>query len=303
MNRRFRHTGALLIAVLFLAGIPPACRAPAEGTPIATLVLTGGTIHTLDPGLPVAEAIAIRGDRVLAVGKRAEIERLAGPATERIDLAGTAAFPGFVDAHAHVGGLGRKLATLDVTGTSSYDEVCARVSRAASDRPPGSWITGRGWDQNDWPDPRFPEEGPLSRAAPDHPVVLTRVDGHAILANRRAIELAGIDRSTPDPPGGKIHRDSRGDPTGVFLDDAIPLVTRHVPPADRAEKKRRIRLAIRECVAKGLTGVHDAGVDRETVCCTTSPNQSLMSSSAFFTSVWGESKTFSMKKLRATTSR
>jgi len=256
-----------LAVILATATLPllPGCRAPRTAQPLADLVLLGGPIHTMETNAPTAEALAIGGDRILWVGSRGDAEVYIGPGTEVIDLGGRAAFPGFVDSHAHVAGLGRKLATLDLTGTRSYDEICERVAVAASNRPEGTWITGRGWDQNDWREKGFPDHAALSRTCADHPVILTRVDGHAVLVNRRALEIAGIDASTPDPPGGKIlRRPGTGEPTGVLVDLAADLVARHVPEPGPERRKAEILDAIRECRRWGLTGVHDAGIDGDT---------------------------------------
>src|SRR2546425_12874102 len=158
----------------------------------ADLVVTNARIYTSDVNRPVAEALAVRGGRIAFVGSNRGALALAGPRTERLDLTGKTVITGMVDAHAHLLGLGQALRTVDLVGTRSYDEVIARVVARAKAARPGEWIRGRGWDQNDWADTRFPTHGALSRAVPNNPVYLTRVDGHAALVNAKALELAGV---------------------------------------------------------------------------------------------------------------
>lgn len=230
------------------------------------LILTNGRIVTLDPAHPEAQAVAIRGDRIAAVGDDAAIRALAGPATRSVDLKGGAVLPGLIDAHGHVASLGERLASLDLRGVGSIEEVAARVRQRASEPlPAGAWITGGGWDQNLWPGEQFPDHRPLTEASPDRPVLLRRVDGHASWANRSALLAAGIGRGTPDPEGGRIVRDARGEPTGVLVDNAMLLAEKAQPKPDREQIKAWIRLALDRCARAGLTEVHDAGVSPEQV--------------------------------------
>jgi hypothetical protein len=228
----------------------------------ADLVVLGARIHTA-AARPVAGAMAVRRGRIVAVGREAEVRRWIGPATEVLRPEGGAVLPGLVDSHGHVAGLGEQMAIVDLSGTRTYEEVIARVQERAAATPAGRWILGRGWDQNDWPVQAMPHHGPLSLAAPEHPVALERVDGHALLVNRRALELAAVTGATPDPRGGLIERES-GAPTGVLVDEAMDLVTDHIPPPDAAERERRLLEALQACARAGLTMVHDAGIDRET---------------------------------------
>ncbi|HEY0673314.1 MAG TPA: amidohydrolase [Longimicrobiales bacterium] len=169
--------------------------------------------------------------------------------------------PGLIDSHGHFSGLGTALRTVDLVGTRSYEEVVQRVAQRASQLPAGSWVLGRGWDQNDWPRTEFPTHATLSSAVAAHPVVLSRVDGHALLANARAMQLAGIKRNTPDPVGGRIIRDAKGEATGVFIDNAMALIRKAVPSETPAERREGIRLAMAELNRLGLTSIHDAGAD------------------------------------------
>jgi predicted amidohydrolase YtcJ len=229
----------------------------------ADMVVLNARIYTSDADRPVAQAMAVRAGRVAFVGSERGALALAGPRTERLDLGGKTVIAGMVDAHAHLLGLGQALRTVDLVGTRSYDEVIARVAERARSVPPGTWIRGRGWDQNDWADTRFPTHGGLSRAVPSHPVYLTRVDGHAGLVNARALELAGVTAATRDPDGGRFIRDTAGNPTGVLIDAAQGIVSRVIPATPRAELREQALAAIADANRWGLTGIHDAGVGAE----------------------------------------
>jgi predicted amidohydrolase YtcJ len=231
----------------------------------ADLVVLHARVYTSDVNRPVAEAFAVRGGRIAFVGSERGALALVGPKTERLDLAGRTVIPGMVDAHAHLLGLGQALRTVDLVGTRSYDEVVARVALRAKTARPGEWIRGRGWDQNDWADTRFPTHEALSRAVPNNPVYLTRVDGHAALVNAKALELAGVTKATADPTGGRFIRDSAGGgtPTGVLVDAAQGVVGRVIPAASAAELREQTLAAITELNRWGLTGIHDAGVNAQ----------------------------------------
>jgi predicted amidohydrolase YtcJ len=233
---------------------------------MADLVLLGGVVHTLDPAQPDAEAVAVRDGRFLAVGSRSEIERHIGPATRVLDATGLVIYPGFVDSHAHMEGLGSVLRLLNLVGTESVERIVDMVRGETRATRAGEWIQGRGWDQNDWKEQSFPTREPLDSAAPENPVWLKRIDGHAGWANSRALEEAGIDERTADPPGGRIHRDaSTGRPTGVLVDKAMNLISKIIPKTSRGTRKADLIRAVDACLAVGLTEVHDAGVDAETI--------------------------------------
>ncbi len=259
--RALAAAAGVVAALLLGAGEAGAARsAPGPADSTATLVVTG-RVWTGVPDRPWVEAVAVRDGRIVAVGSRRALERLAGETTRRIDTGAGVAVPGLVDAHAHLRGLGDQLAEVDLVGTRSPREVRQRVERAARELPADRWIVGRGWDQNDWPDARFPTWRDLEGIP--NPVVLERVDGHALWVNRTALRICGIGPDTPDPDGGRIERDRTGAPTGVLVDRATALVEAHVPRPDAAERERRLRAAIAECNRYGLTGVHDAGVDAD----------------------------------------
>lgn len=225
----------------------------------ADLIVTNAIIYTADSANPLAEALAVSADRIVFVGSAAGASVLAGPSTTAIDAGGRAVYPGFIDAHAHLRNLSLILATLDLRGVPSYDSVVALVAAQAARTPRGNWIRGRGWDQNLW-GTAFPTNALLSRATPNNPVYLRRVDGHAALVNQAALRLAGISRTTPDPPGGRIVRDASGEPTGLLIDQAFMLAEAAIPPDDAAQMQAMTLPAIAEANRYGLTGIHDAGI-------------------------------------------
>ena len=258
--RRSGRAGALLAAIALL-GV--ACRVVRPGDHV-DLILHHGVVLTLDPALPAATAVAIRGDRIVAVGTDADVRRLAGDKTRSIDLEGAFVLPGLVDAHGHVASLGERLSSVDVRGVTSIEAIATAVrDRAELGLPEGAWITGGGWDQNLWPGEQFPDHRPLDAASPDRPVLLRRVDGHASWASLKAMQAAGITRDTRDPEGGTIVRDAQGEPTGVFVDNAMALLEAAQPKPSRAQTKDWIRLALKRCAEAGLTEIHDAGVSME----------------------------------------
>lgn len=246
-----------LFALALAASPALAQQAPAD------LIVTNARVYTADEAHPIVDALAVRGGRLAFVGDTRGALALKGAATKVVDLGGRTVIPGMVDAHGHVSGLGSALAIVDLTGAASYDEVIARVVAKAKGTPSGQWITGRGWDQNRWGDTRFPTHEKLSAAVPNHPVYLERVDGHAGLANRKAMDAAGLSAATRDPEGGHVERLADGTPAGVFVDNAQGLVGRVVPAPSRDEVKRQVQAAITEAQRWGLTGVHDAGAGQQ----------------------------------------
>jgi predicted amidohydrolase YtcJ len=226
----------------------------------ADLIVIADRIYTSDSTQPVVRGLAARGGRIVFIGDSATAWAWRGTQTTVLALPGRTVLPGLIDAHAHLLGLGEALRNVDLTGASSYDEVIRRVAARAERLPPGSWIRGRGWDQNRWPDKRFPIHDQLSKAVPNHAVVLERVDGHAVLANARAMALAKVDSTTPDPEGGRIERKSGSRaPTGVFVDNAEGLIARAEPPLTDGDIRQALTLAAKEANRWGLVSVHDAG--------------------------------------------
>ncbi len=247
---------------LAIALLPGCAAPPAEQ---ADLALVGANVVTMNEKSPLAEAVAIKGDRILAVGSNEAIRRHIGADTEVLDLAGKTVVPGMIDSHVHFLGLGSRLLQLDARNVRDKDEILERVAAASSHAGPGEWIQGRGWDQNRWSVKEFPTKEELDAVSSKNPVFLGRVDGHAAWVNSRALEIAGITKETPDPPGGRIIRYANGEPAGTLVDNAFRLVSQHIPPLSEEQRRRAVELAVEECLAAGLTGVHEAGGFREDI--------------------------------------
>ncbi|MCH8245468.1 MAG: amidohydrolase [Bacteroidetes bacterium] len=245
----------------------------------ADLVLRGGKIATVDSEQPEAEAIAIKADTILAVGSNAEIAALVGSDTEIIELNGRLAIPGFIEGHGHFMGIGRAKMMLDLMSVRSWGEIVDMVAEAAEEAEPGQWIEGRGWHQEKWD--RVPEgavEGnpthqTLSAVSPNNPVYLGHASGHAAFVNAEAMRLGGISAETPNPNGGEILHDARGEPTGMLRETAQRLVSRARSEARQqmteeeleTESRTRARLAADEVLSNGITSFHDAGVGFGTI--------------------------------------
>ncbi|PYO15514.1 MAG: amidohydrolase [Candidatus Rokuibacteriota bacterium] len=223
------------------------------------MLLTNGRIYLMDAWDTVVDTLVVRDGRVAFAGRRSEVN-VAG-AEEIVDLGGRAVVPGLVDAHGHLMHLARGRLTLDAGGARSEAEVAERVAARAARTPRGEWLGGRGWDQNRWPDRQWPTRASLDRAAPHHPVALTRIDGHATWANSAALAAAGIDRATSEPTGGRILKDERGEPTGVLVDTAQRLIQRAEPRPSADRFDQAVTEAIDECLAAGLTGIHEMGAE------------------------------------------
>ncbi|MBN1449224.1 MAG: amidohydrolase [Bacteroidetes bacterium] len=228
------------------------------------LLITNATVHTMDDNGSVVEAFAVRDGRIVAVGSTGEL-RSTWSAERLLDMDGAVVFPGFIDAHAHLYGLGEEAVIVALHGTLSVEEVMNRVRIRIADLPAGQWIRGRGWDQNDWAVPQFPNNTMLDDVTRDHPIFLSRIDGHAAWVNSRALEIAGITADTPDPVGGRILRDAEGNPTGILLDNAIELVRSNIPPPSQQERRLAYLNAVHRCLATGMTAMHDMGMDAEDI--------------------------------------
>ncbi|MDQ3696869.1 MAG: amidohydrolase [Gemmatimonadota bacterium] len=257
-------TSSIAALVLAAAALSQPDAARGQRRP-ADLIVTNARIYTAEDTRPIAEAMAITDGRVVFVGSARGAMVFAGTSTQMLDLEGNTVIPGIVDAHAHLASLGASLRNVDLVDTKSYDEVIERVVARAKETPKGTWILGRGWDQNDWPVTRFPTHDALSRAVPDHPVWLTRIDGHAALGNAAAMQAARVDRASRDPDGGRIERSPDGAPSGVFVDRAMAFVSRAIPSPSKSELRERVAAAIKEANRWGLVGIHDAGVGREVI--------------------------------------
>lgn len=243
--------------MLLLAALPVAAQ------PAADLVLLNGKVWTVNPAQPRAEAVAVRGPRIAAVGTTAEIRRWIGPRTEVLDLDGRLVLPGFNDAHVHFYSGGRSLASVQLRTARSREEFRERVRAYAARLPKGRWIVGGEWDHENWKPAALPSRDWIDDATPDHPVFVSRLDGHMALANSVALRLAGITRATPDPPGGAIVRDAAGEPTGVLKDAAMSAVARVIPEPGEEELIEAVRAAMRHAAENGVTSVQDMSATPE----------------------------------------
>jgi len=214
-------------------------------------------IYTVDKATPKATALAVKDGRILAVGNDLAAHKTA--ATKVYNAQGATIVPGLIDSHGHMRGLGALLESRDLRHVKTVAEIAGYVRELAAGRPAGEWITLRNWDQTNWGG-AFPSAAELDAATKEHPVYLSRVDGHAAWVNSKALEIAGVTDKTADPSGGKIVRDAAGHATGILVDQAQGLVARRIPAPSAAQVKRQLQLAARECARLGLTGVHDAGV-------------------------------------------
>jgi predicted amidohydrolase YtcJ len=271
---RFLRNLSVLGALLSIAAcVPSPPQEPAD------LVLRNGRVVTVDESRPEANALAVRGGRIVAVGSNEEVETYIGPETEVIDLEGRLAMPGFIEGHGHFMGLGNAKMILDLTKVKDWNEIVTMVGEAAKTAEPGAWIQGRGWHQEKWtsPPPGAVEGLPLhiglSEVSPENPVILTHASGHAGFVNAKAMELAGIDRNTPDPPGGTIVKGPDGEPIGALRETAQRLVRNALqqyldqrpPEQKRADDEKRVELASQDLLSKGIVSFHDAGSDFATI--------------------------------------
>jgi predicted amidohydrolase YtcJ len=260
------------ITLLGILGMALGCKQKAQFEP-ADLVLRHGKVLTMDLSRSQAEALAIRGDTLLAVGSDSEIEAYIGKGTEVIDLEGKLAVPGLIDGHGHYMTLGESLMGIDLRPPQDWQEIVDLVAAAAREAHPGEWIVGRGWHQDKWreiPSPNvegFPIHHALSEGSPDNPVMLIHVSGHGIFVNARALKECQITRETPNPPGGEIVRDSGGNPTGMLRETAQDVARekyaeyRSLRPPEVIEKELRlqVKLAAEEALSNGITTFHDMG--------------------------------------------
>lgn len=269
----------LTVLILMTVGLAGGSDIMAQSQTKADLVLLNGVVVTLNENQPAAEAVAIEGENIMAVGSNDAIRPLIGPNTRVIELDGKLLIPGFVESHAHFMGLGESLTWLRLGTARNFDEIVVMVAEAARKARPGEWILGRGWHQEKWdhlPKPNvegFPVHSKLSAVSPDNPVMLIHASGHAVLINAKAMESAGITKTMTDPLGGEIVRDSTGAPTGIFSENAEDLITvvydrymaARTPEQVRADELKAIEQATSECLSKGITTFCDAGVPLDTV--------------------------------------
>ncbi|MGB6896429.1 MAG: amidohydrolase [Dehalococcoidia bacterium] len=230
------------------------------------LVLHGGRIFTCDPERPWAEAVLVREGRIVLVGDEAEVEGAVGADARAIDLRGRLAVPGFCDAHVHLLELGVSRQVVNLRGARSLEEALSRVKARAERMPPGQWVRGHGWDQNEWAESAFPDRHSLDVIAPGNPVALAHTSGHATWVNSRALALAGITAETSDPAGGRIDRDAEtGEPTGILYETAGRLVRDAMPELGEAQRREALGEAVRYAQSLGVTAAHDMGMGRRTL--------------------------------------
>lgn len=227
-----------------------------EGRPAADAPHTAGGWH------PDAQALAIRGDRIVLVGTNAQAMALRGPRTQTIDVHGATVLPGLVDAHVHIAELGASLERVNLVGVATEAEAVDRVEARARQTSKGQWIVGWGWDEGAWAN-HYPDMALLSARVPDHPVLLRGLHSFAVWGNRLAFERAGITRDTPSPEGGEIRKDVDGRPTGILLNNAARLLTASIPAATPAELEKRAIAGLAEMARSGYVAVHEAAADRD----------------------------------------
>jgi predicted amidohydrolase YtcJ len=230
----------------------------AQNPPVITLIITNATVHTMDAARPLAQAVAVAGQRIAAVGTHDEVAPLAQSGTRVIDARGRLTLPGFNDAHVHFLSGGFQLSSVDLRDAGTEQEFVERLRRFAEKTPRGRWITGGDWDHERWPGAPLPTRQLIDKATPDTPVFVSRLDGHMALANSDALKRAGVTRETKDPPGGLIVRDSKtGEPTGVLKDAAMAFVSKVIPPTSFADKLAAASAATAHAARLGVTSVQD----------------------------------------------
>lgn len=263
----------ILLSILAIFGLL-SCQNQEE---TADLIIKGGTIYTVNENQPKVEAVAVKGNKILFAGSEEEVVKYQSESTKQIDLAGKTMTPGFIEGHGHFMGLGYNELNVDLLQTKSYDEVIQKVKEAVDAAEPGQWITGRGWHQSKWnemPDNTingFPLHHAISEVSPDNPVYLRHASGHAGMANQKAMEIAGVlplskeSMANLNVEGGEIFRDEQGNPTGVFNERAMTLITQHIPESTPEKDQKAFELAVKASHRNGITSFHDAGIGRENI--------------------------------------
>lgn len=243
---------SLLLSVVIVAGYSCSSKEKVD------LLVYNATIYTVDSSFSTTEAMVIKDGKIIATGKRAGLEEKYEP-KEKTDAGGKFIYPGFIDAHAHFVGYGLGLQTADLVGTTSWEDILHRLSEFAKSLPKDQWLIGRGWDQNDWDRKEFPSNEKLNELYPDRPVILERIDGHASIANQRALALADV-KAGDKITGGEVEV-KNGKLTGILIDNAVNLVSSRIPAVTDEQYKKSIQQAERNCFAVGLTTVDDCGLN------------------------------------------
>jgi predicted amidohydrolase YtcJ len=271
--QRTRKMGHLALAVVFCCLPPLQAQNPAGGEtpaalgPKADVIFVHANVYTGVPSnaqfssIRREEAIAVRGDRIQAVGKNVDIQKLKGPQTQVIDVGGHFVMPGFNDAHLHLADAGFQKLNVDLTGVKTLDEFRERVLAKVEKAKAGEWILGGGWDETTWPVKALPSRWDLDEVSAGHPVFLDRVDGHLAVANTRALQLASITIASRDPEGGKIDRDANGQPTGILRDTAQHAVSVVLPEPTHEKRRQAIETALADLAEQGVTSAQDYSPD------------------------------------------
>jgi predicted amidohydrolase YtcJ len=244
-------------AIAWLGLLLSAIAVWAQSKPTADLIVTNANVWTVDGKLPRAQAVAIIGERIVAVGSQADVQGWRGASTRVIDAGGKLVLPGFNDAHVHFVSGGQQLDAVDLNDATSAEEFVKRVAQQASKTPKKQWITGGDWDETKWSPAQLPTKEMIDAVTPDNPVFVNRYDGHMSLANSIALRLAGVTASTPDPPGGSIVRDAQGNPTGALKDAAMDYVFKVIPPLSHDQRLHAVQRALSHAASLGLTSVQD----------------------------------------------
>lgn len=250
----------LAVCALFVA-----CVCAAQTKPAADLIITNGKIWTVDKSLPTAQAVAVVGDRIVAVGSAAEIEVWRGPGTKVIDAGGKLVLPGFNDAHVHFVSGGMQLDNVQLKDATSAQEFARLIGERAKVTPKGEWILGGNWDETKWTPPNIPTKQLIDALTPDNPVFVTRYDGHMGVANSVALRSAGITAPTQDPPGGTIVRDAQGNPTGALKDAAADRMYKVIPALTHDQRVRIVKRAMAHAASLGVTSVQNMSADYEDI--------------------------------------
>jgi len=267
LKKWMRHSKSALGAALVISALtactvgrpqaPGATKQPTNGTSAMT-IYRNGRIYTNDPASPWAAAILVRGEEILAVGDDDEVSGLADTGAKTVDLEKHFVMPGFNDAHVHIGNAGQDWIAVRLNGVKSVAELQKRLAEGVAQHKEGEWISGSGWDHTFWPDKKFPNRQELDAVSPKNPVILMHISGHVAVVNSLALQLAEINKATPNPSGGEIERDAAGEPTGMLKEGAaIMLVGSKIPPPSMEQRRRGIELALADVAQHGVTSVQD----------------------------------------------
>ena len=252
-----------VLVVLTMASLSSAQQSPADlifiNGDIYTRAPIGGVFSGFKPPQPPgrAQALAVVGGKITVIGSNEEIQKLKGPKTQVIDLGGHFVMPGFNDAHVHLGSGGFEKLNVNLVGSKSLDEMKQRIAERVKTAGPGEWIQGRGWDHTLWTEQKTPTRADIDAVTGDHPAIFNRVDGHIAIANSAALKAAGVTAQSPDPHGGKIDRDDKGEPTGILRETAMGAVFQKIPPPSPAQRRKAAELALQDAARWGITSAQD----------------------------------------------